>query len=186
MKCINCGAEIQPEFKICPYCGTTIQIVPDYSVYDEDNINIIVENVKEPEKKIEKKPELTKEQREERERARERAREKAAEIEKQRKIGIIRSIPKASAGIVPVHYTQADTVCTEAGKYTGGLEAEFRLMKCPGVRVPSRVRRHFRKVGASMCRSGAASTSPKKLCAPSAQAGHRLIYMVSAATADII
>ena len=86
MKCINCSAEIQPEFKICPYCGTTIQIVPDYSVYDEDNINIIVENVKEPEKKIEKKPELTKEQREERERARERAREKAAEIEKQRKM----------------------------------------------------------------------------------------------------
>ena len=58
MKCINCGAEIQPEFKVCPYCGTTIQIVPDYSVYDEDNINIIVENVKEPEKKVEKKPEF--------------------------------------------------------------------------------------------------------------------------------
>lgn len=86
MKCINCGAEIQPEFKICPYCGTTIQIVPDYSVYDEDNINLIVENVKEPEKKPEKKPELSKEQREERERARERAREKAAELEKQRKM----------------------------------------------------------------------------------------------------
>ena len=31
MKCINCGAEIKPEFKVCPYCGTTIQIVPDYS-----------------------------------------------------------------------------------------------------------------------------------------------------------
>ena len=86
MKCINCGAEIQPEFKVCPYCGTTLQIVPDYSVYDEDNINIIVENVKEPEKKTEKKLELTKEQREERERARERAREKAAELEKKRKM----------------------------------------------------------------------------------------------------
>ena len=52
MKCIKCGAEIQPEFKICPYCGTTIQIVPDYSVYDEDNINVIVENVKETAKKV--------------------------------------------------------------------------------------------------------------------------------------
>lgn len=82
MKCINCGAEIQPEFKVCPYCGTTIQIVPDYSVYDEDNINIIVENATE----VERKTEVTKEQREARERAREKSREKAAELEKQRKM----------------------------------------------------------------------------------------------------
>ena len=39
MKCINCGAEIKSEFKNCPYCGSAIQIVPDYSVYDEDNID---------------------------------------------------------------------------------------------------------------------------------------------------
>ena len=59
MKCINCGAEIKSEFKNCPYCGSAIQIVPDYSVYDEDNINIIVENAND----TAKRPELTKEQR---------------------------------------------------------------------------------------------------------------------------
>ena len=83
MKCINCGAEIKPEFKVCPYCGTTIQIVPDYSVYDETDINIIVENANPIEKKTDvSKPEITKEQREERARAR----EKAEELAKQRKM----------------------------------------------------------------------------------------------------
>ena len=78
MKCINCGAEIKSEFKICPYCGSTIQIVPDYSVYDEDDINIILESTKD----VNKKPELTKEQRE----ARARAKQKAEEAAKQRKM----------------------------------------------------------------------------------------------------
>lgn len=80
MKCINCSAEIKPEYKICPYCGTTIQIVPDYSVYDEDDINIIVENVRE----VEKKPEVVEEKKEERVKEKERA----AEIAKQRKMKI--------------------------------------------------------------------------------------------------
>lgn len=82
MKCINCGGEIQPEYKICPYCGTTIQIVPDYSVYDEDDINIIVENVKE----VEKKPEVVLEEAPKEERVKENQR--AAEIAKQRKMKI--------------------------------------------------------------------------------------------------
>ena len=83
MKCINCGAEIKSEFKICPYCGSTIQIVPDYSVYDEDDINIILESTKDvTTRETAKKPELTKEQRE----ARAKARQKAAEEAKQRKM----------------------------------------------------------------------------------------------------
>ncbi|MBQ3558337.1 MAG: chitobiase/beta-hexosaminidase C-terminal domain-containing protein [Agathobacter sp.] len=83
MKCINCGAEIKSEFKVCPYCGTTIQIVPDYSIYDENDINIILETAETIEKKPEvSKTEITKEQREERARAR----EKAEELAKQRKM----------------------------------------------------------------------------------------------------
>ena len=46
MKCIKCGAEVKSEFKICPYCGEPIQMVPDYSIYDEDDINFILEETK--------------------------------------------------------------------------------------------------------------------------------------------
>ncbi len=78
MKCINCGEEIKSEYKICPYCGKTIQIVPDYSVYDEDDINIILESTKD----VNKKNENLKEQRE----AKARAKQKAAEAAKKRKM----------------------------------------------------------------------------------------------------
>lgn len=80
MKCINCGGEVKSEYKLCPYCGSNLQIVPDYSVYDEDDINIIVENTR----PIEKKPEMTKEQRE----ARVLEQKKAEEAAKQRKMKI--------------------------------------------------------------------------------------------------
>lgn len=42
MNCINCGAPIRDEQKTCPYCGKAIQIVPDYSIYDDDDINILM------------------------------------------------------------------------------------------------------------------------------------------------
>lgn len=80
MKCINCGAEIKVEYKVCPYCGANIQIVPDYDFYDEDDINIIVENAR----PIERKPEVSKEQRE----ARVLAQKKAEEATKNRKMKI--------------------------------------------------------------------------------------------------
>lgn len=80
MKCINCGAEIKAEYKVCPYCGANIQIVPDYNVYDEDDINIIVENVS----SMERKPEVSKEQRE----ARILEQKKAEEAAKSRKMKI--------------------------------------------------------------------------------------------------
>ena len=44
MYCINCGAKIKTEDIKCPYCGKNLQMVPDYSIYDEDDINIILEN----------------------------------------------------------------------------------------------------------------------------------------------
>ena len=78
MKCINCGVEIKSDYKVCPFCGKTIQIVPDYSVYDEDDINIILESTKD----VNKKKELAKEERE----ARIKARQKAAEEAKKMKM----------------------------------------------------------------------------------------------------
>lgn len=46
MYCINCGAEIKTEDVNCPYCGKALQMVPDYSIYDEDDINVILENTR--------------------------------------------------------------------------------------------------------------------------------------------
>ena len=90
MKCINCGAEIKSEFKNCPYCGTASQIVPDYSVYDESDINIILESTKEtPNKEVAKKPELTKDQRLERARAKKKAAEEAKHKRTRLTIGIV-------------------------------------------------------------------------------------------------
>ncbi len=47
MYCIHCGGEIKSDYINCPYCGKILQIVPDYNIYDEENINIILENVQE-------------------------------------------------------------------------------------------------------------------------------------------
>lgn len=94
MKCIKCGAEIKSEYKICPYCGSSLQLVPDYSVYDEDNINIIVENVND----TPRKPELTKEQRE----ARAAAKQKAAEAAKKRKMQLTIAIVTISCMLLVV------------------------------------------------------------------------------------
>lgn len=51
MYCINCGAELKAEQKNCPYCGRAQQMVPDYNIYDEDDINIILESTKDIESK---------------------------------------------------------------------------------------------------------------------------------------
>lgn len=42
MKCIKCGRETRSEFNKCPYCGENLQMVPDYSIYDEEDINVIM------------------------------------------------------------------------------------------------------------------------------------------------
>lgn len=94
MKCINCGAEIKEENKKCPYCGAIIQIVPDYSVYDEDDINIILESTKE----TSKKSSLTKEEKAERRMKK----QKAAEEAKKRKTQLIKKIVLITALILIV------------------------------------------------------------------------------------
>lgn len=75
MKCIKCGAEVKSEFKICPYCGEPIQMVPDYSVYDEEDINVILEETKNVESKNNKA--YIKEQKEKKDRAKKKAIEEA-------------------------------------------------------------------------------------------------------------
>lgn len=88
MKCFNCGAEIKMEYKICPYCSSAIQIVPDYSVYDEDDINIIVESAKDLATET-RKTILTKEEKEARAKAKQQALEEAKKKKMQITIAIV-------------------------------------------------------------------------------------------------
>ncbi len=88
MKCINCGAEIKSEFNVCPYCGTTVQMVPDYNVYDEDDINVLLEETKDVESKNNKA--YIKEQKEKEEKERKKAVQQAKlKKERNKKILII-------------------------------------------------------------------------------------------------
>uniref|UniRef100_UPI004056F75C chitobiase/beta-hexosaminidase C-terminal domain-containing protein n=1 Tax=Agathobacter sp. TaxID=2021311 RepID=UPI004056F75C len=43
MKCIHCGETINENVMKCPKCGNITQIVPDYSIYDDDNIHVLLE-----------------------------------------------------------------------------------------------------------------------------------------------
>ena len=43
MKCIYCGENINEDITKCPKCGKLTQMVPDYSIYDDDNINVLLE-----------------------------------------------------------------------------------------------------------------------------------------------
>lgn len=94
MKCINCGEEIKAEYKMCPYCGSNIHIVPDYSIFDEEDINLIAESTKE----VVKKPELTKEERA----ARARAKQKAIEEAKQKKMKLTIAIVGIACALLVV------------------------------------------------------------------------------------
>lgn len=43
MKCIYCGKSLNENITKCPICGKATQIVPDYSIYDDDNIHVLLE-----------------------------------------------------------------------------------------------------------------------------------------------
>lgn len=43
MKCIYCSEDISSNITKCPKCGKSTQIVPDYTIYDDDNINVLLE-----------------------------------------------------------------------------------------------------------------------------------------------
>lgn len=80
MNCFNCGASVSAEHKKCPFCGQSMQIVPDYNFLDDDNINVLMEESvpAEPEKKVDQ---------EAAEKIRQRKKEKL-EKEKQRRLEI--------------------------------------------------------------------------------------------------
>lgn len=82
MKCIKCGKEIKAEFNNCPYCGQNLQMVPDYSIYDEEDINVIIEESNEVQSRN-NRANIEKEARKKEARDRERARKSAEAKKKQ-------------------------------------------------------------------------------------------------------
>ena len=42
MKCIYCGEELQEGILYCPKCGNKVQIVPDYSIYEDDYLKQVL------------------------------------------------------------------------------------------------------------------------------------------------
>ena len=77
MKCLNCQNEINENSVYCSYCGKPTSIVPDYTIYDDDNINVMIEGtetvrakiseeaLKEEQRKIAEQKRLAAEQRRE-------------------------------------------------------------------------------------------------------------------------
>ena len=130
MKCIKCGAEVKAEFKICPYCGEPIQMVPDYSVYDEDDINIILEETKHVESKNNKA--YIKEQKEKKDKARRKAIEEAKRKKARNQkiliisaiIALIAVIALAAASVVNMNNSSYDYQMKQASSamFKGDLD----------------------------------------------------------------
>lgn len=82
MNCTKCGAEVKFEYNHCPCCGEALQIVPDYSIYDDDDINIIIEGTKDVESK-KNKAAVSKKKEQQRENDR-KAQQEARELKKKK------------------------------------------------------------------------------------------------------
>ena len=130
MKCIKCSAEVKSEFKICPYCGEPIQMVPDYSIYDEDDINIILEETKHVESKNNKA--YMKEQKAKKEKAKRKAIEEAKKKKARNQkiliisaiIALIAAIALAVASVINMNNSSYDHQMKQASSamFKGDLE----------------------------------------------------------------
>ena len=100
MNCFNCGASVSGEHKNCPYCGQSMQIVPDYNFLDDDNINVLIEESEPaaPEKSIDQ--EAAERIRERKRQEREREKKRLLEKKKQRQMILILIAVVAVCGIL--------------------------------------------------------------------------------------
>lgn len=89
MNCFNCGASVSGEHKNCPFCGQSMQIVPDYNFLDDDNINVFMEESapSEPEKSANQ--EAAERIRARKKKEREREKQRRLERKKQRQMILI-------------------------------------------------------------------------------------------------
>ncbi len=56
MKCARCGAKLKIDCMYCSVCGQEAQIVPDYSLLEDDFLKELLKEEKEPEKRQKKEP----------------------------------------------------------------------------------------------------------------------------------
>lgn len=84
MNCFNCGASITGEHKNCPFCGKSLQIVPDYNVFDDDDINVLMEETTPQAPRHQKSVDKEAAERIRARKEREREREKKRELEKKK------------------------------------------------------------------------------------------------------
>ena len=89
MNCFNCGASVTGEHKKCPFCGQSMQIVPDYNFLEDDNINVMMEEsaASESEKSVDK--EAAERIRRRKQQAREKEKQRRLERKKQRQMILI-------------------------------------------------------------------------------------------------
>ena len=60
MKCVKCGAEMKEGCIYCSVCGNEAQIVPDYSVLEEDYLRYLLTEEERTAKKEQQTPEQKK------------------------------------------------------------------------------------------------------------------------------
>ncbi len=84
MKCLNCKNEINENSVYCSFCGKPTSIVPEYSIYDEDNLKVLLEGAEtvQSQKEKEKEEALKEEQRKLAEQKRIVAEQKREELKK--------------------------------------------------------------------------------------------------------
>ncbi len=88
MNCFNCGASVIGEHKTCPFCGKSLQIVPDYNVFDDD-INVLMEETSHQAQKTQQSVDKEAAERIRARKEREREREKKRELEKKKQRQLI-------------------------------------------------------------------------------------------------
>ena len=60
MKCLNCEKEIMDGSIYCSFCGKPTSIVPEYNIFEDDDINIILQTVEEEKRQKENKEAIKK------------------------------------------------------------------------------------------------------------------------------
>lgn len=117
MNCFNCGAPINEERKTCPYCGKSLQIVPDYNIYEDDDINVLMEETAQKTASTQKTVSQESAREKERSRARkEKEKQKAQEIKKKIQLVLVLLSVIAICGLLFVAFFKVNEMIQESNE----------------------------------------------------------------------